>query len=274
MPYRYWVFLIGMFLFMGCGTTRVGTKDSTSTATLVDSVLRRGLDHEALFSLLDTLKPMSSLADFDLPLGQRDSVVQSASSLYARWEAAAAELNRRLSDRLFFLVPFRNADSASRSVTLYVANRWKWQACLARHSAFFHRVGIFPSMPPQQVVTITEHLPRADRWRSYGYLFGYPNHAVDFFVSAGVEQDSTKRFVKREFIQMPVHQSETGYFTYAVPVGHQRNEADRRIETQAAAVLKLYRQYRPEDAVRMKKRSTLNWLRRHQGAFTISGSKN
>jgi len=39
-----------------------------------------------------------------------------------------------------------------------------------------------------------------DRFRAYGYLFGYAEHAVDFFVKAGQEQENSPNAVSSIFL--------------------------------------------------------------------------
>ena len=98
------------------------------------------------------------------------------------------------------------------------------------------------------VLSITENGHQYDRWRSYGYLFGYPDYAVDFFVEAGKSEDSTKQFVKRDFFAIPVYARETGYFTYAIPKGHQPGESDELIRDKARHTLAKYKVQRQKFA--------------------------
>jgi hypothetical protein len=115
---------------------------------------------------------------------------------------------------------------------------------IALHQPFYGQLGINPQSHPATVLAITEYEQKYNRWRSYGYLFGYPDYAVDFFVEAGKQQDSGKEFVKRDFFQIPVFAGNSGYFTYAIPKGHQPGTIDSLIYKNAANTLINYKQIR------------------------------
>lgn len=90
-------------------------------------------------------------------------------------------------------------------------------------------------------------MPKADRWRGYGYLFGYPADAVDFFIEAGLsaEDDSEVGPGKdRRFIQIPTHAAESGRFTYAVPLDHVRSAGDEALASEANLILAAYTEHR------------------------------
>ena len=89
-----------------------------------------------------------------------------------------------------------------------------------------------------------EYEKKYERWRSYGYLFGYPSYAVDFFVAAGKSEDSTKLFVKRDFFAIPVFAGETGHFTYAIPKGYLPSSIDSSIYNKAIPTLNKYKRAR------------------------------
>jgi hypothetical protein len=48
-----------------------------------------------------------------------------------------------------------------------------------------------------------EYSQSGPRWRGYGYLFGFPLYAVDFFVNAGESEKQTGKFVERDFLSIP-----------------------------------------------------------------------
>ena len=115
---------------------------------------------------------------------------------------------------------------------------------ITTHTDFFGKWGITATANPATVLAITEYEHKYDRWRSYGYLFGYPDYAVDFFVDAGKSQDSTKEFVKRDFFAIPVYAGDKGHFTYAIPKGYQTNETDSLIYNKAFQTLLNYKKTR------------------------------
>ncbi|MAB28694.1 MAG: hypothetical protein CMJ53_05370, partial [Planctomycetaceae bacterium] len=92
-------------------------------------------------------------------------------------------------------------------------------------------------------------MPRADRWRGYGHLYGYPDEAVDFFVEAGLAADDGGEMgpgKDREFMQIPTHVAQTGRFTYAVPLDHVPTTVDRALADRAGRILAAYEERRLE----------------------------
>lgn len=216
---------------------------SVAEKALVDSVLLYAFDHEALYTLADTLKPMSSMKWYRLPLLsenrlQSDSAVQHLKSL----QQIVNTLNG--GDWQFVLNPFERPDSIYKNVELYVVRKSRMASVIKQHSVFYGTLGITPHANPATVLAVTEYESKYNRWRSYGYLFGYPEHAVDFFVAAGKQQDSTRQFVKRDFFQIPVYAGTSGYFTYAVPQGYTPAEVDYNIYRKAALTLEQYSKLR------------------------------
>ena len=144
--------------------------------------------------------------------------------------------------------------SVMRSASLVVYHRAAVRALIRRQALFFGRLGVTESTDPQSVVAAVENAPRAERWRGYGYLFGYPDEAVDFFVRAGVAGDSTKQLVPRDFRRIetmhrypvapdgpPVNPT----FVYAVPKGADETPGDRALRTAAAPRYRRYLEMRP-----------------------------
>jgi hypothetical protein len=83
-----------------------------------------------------------------------------------------------------------------------------------------------------EVVMTVEYASPAPRLRGYGYLFGYPDYAVDFFVQASETQGA---LVPRDFFSLPTVRGERR-FVYAVPKGHEPNDADRALKAAAEAI--------------------------------------
>jgi len=207
---------------------------------LADSILLYSLDHEALYTLCDTLKPMSSVKFYQLPVfsaikEQKDSAIKAISQIQS-------VVNRlSLGDYQFVLNPFARRDSIYRNMEIYVFRKSRLQSIIRRQQDFYSQFGITENTMPATVLAVTEYENKYDRWRSYGYLFGYPDYAVDFFVDAGKSQDSTKEFVKRDFFQVPVYVGTQGHFTYAVPKGYSPVAADSALLNQAVKTLEKYK---------------------------------
>lgn len=246
---RLGLFLL-LSLLLGCSSpkstiSRSYKKMSAAEKQTADSLLAYGLDHEALYTLIDTLKPVSSIKLYRLPLlSAQDDQRDSALSVLRNVQQVAAGLSR--GDFEFLVTPFARPDSIYKHIELYVVRKSRLKSMIRSHSDFYARLGITENTPPATVLAVTEYESKYDRWRSYGYLFGYPSYAVDFFVAAGKSQDSTSQFVKRDFFQVPVYAADKGYFTYAVPQGHVPGATDSLIHKQAAEVLRDYKGIRPK----------------------------
>jgi hypothetical protein len=119
-----------------------------------------------------------------------------------------------------------------------------------RQQTFFALLGVTSSTSPQEILAAVENAPRALRWRGYGYLFGYPDAAVDFFVDAGVEGDRTGALIPRDFRRIEtVHKFASGNdslstFVYAVPRGAPVSEGEQQLRDRAASVMDHYRAQR------------------------------
>lgn len=233
---------------------------NTSEKQLADSIIAYALDHEAIFTLIDTLKPMSSVQFYQVPVfstnqQQKDSAVLAISNI----QSVINQLS--VGDYQFILNPFERADSIYRNMEIYVFRKSRLQSILNSHAAFYNKWGITSTANPATVLAITEYEHKYDRWRSYGYLFGYPDHAVDFFVAAGKCQDSTKEFVNRDFFAIPVYAGEKGHFTYAVPKGYQTDTQDSTIYFKAITTLAKYKKAREINYNKRKSGSIKLWMR-------------
>jgi hypothetical protein len=216
------------------------TKVELST---IDTLLLYALDNEALYTLLDTLKPISSIKMYRLPLlssnqSQKDSAVNTLIQLQ---KIAQTLSNKQFQ---FILNPFERADSIYKNIELYVVRTKMLNNKIMDNNSFYNTIGVVANTLPQTVLAITEYEQKYTRWRSYGYLFGYPNYAVDFFVEAGKQQDSTKQFVTRDFFHIPVFSGNTGHFTYAMPKGNIPSSVDSALYYKASKTLSQYKLWR------------------------------
>ncbi len=242
---------------IGCRADHVASETASSPLTveelrLADSLLTVGLDNEALYTLLDTLKPISSVAGFYVGVTTPDSGV-SKEVRSVRLQAGDAEklgrLQRivnslRLGPVRLLLVPFRDVNDGRRYVEVYAVRDAAVRAVLRNDSAFWLQRGFTAGSDIASLITAVEFDRRYDRWRGYGYLFGYPKNAVDFFVQSGQSFDSTKVFVPRDFFQIPAYSGEQRRFVYAVPKGYVPSERDSLLRTRATETLKRYKTLR------------------------------
>jgi len=209
-----------------------------------EELLLKALDSETLYTIVGGLKPMSSgFATYHFSVANPDlREIEEARQILATW---------RCGETLFADV-HHFAKTAIDSKTklemrfaeAMVYHRWSAAAALKKHAAFFAPYGLSANAHPVEVALAVEYSAPGPRWRGYGYLFGYPDYAVDFFVRAGEEQEKTGQFVKREFYSVPTYVADQRRFVWAVPVGHQERDEDRAIKQQAEKILAAYRERR------------------------------
>lgn len=240
------------FLIISCATGKTFRTDGIPyDRSLADSILAYALDHEGIYTLLDTIKPISSVTYFSYAVA-RDSTHSAMDYNIAKDKQAldSIALYQRICNQLsnekvkLVLVPFEQTYKGKRNMEIYAVNIKKFKSKIREYATFFGQFGITPESDPAQVITIIEYEMKYDRWRGYGYLFGYPAYAVDFFVSAGLQQDSTGQFVKRDFFQIPVYAGGKGHFTYAMPKDYKPEASDSLLYNSALNVLTRYKKLR------------------------------
>jgi hypothetical protein len=220
---------------------------------LADSVLAYALDHEALYTLADTIKPISSVKFLRFAIA-KDSTMQDGDAFVTNKDSLLKiveehhKVCKALStgDFQFILIPFNYTEKAMRNMEIYVVRKSRFALLLKNYSTFFGQWGFTPATDPSVVLTTIEFETRLDRNRAYGYLFGYPAYAVDFFVeSTKIQQsDPEKKLVPRDFFPIPVYAGNKGYFTYAMPKGHQPTAVDSIILNKAMLTLTNYKTIR------------------------------
>ena len=239
------IWFVTAFVLAGCTTSpsRTTVPDpSATTTTAVDplQLVLAAADHEGLYTLAGGLKPMSSgfwRGSFDVEDPDVSEITAVRTSLgVLRNDVWHADVQ-----------VFARADEGTRSAHAYVIHRKSLSQMIERHESFWSPWGITPGTHPAEIVAIVDRMPRADRWRGYGYLFGYPDHAVDFFVEAGVAADDGRAVgpgKDREFIHIPTYATDSGRFTYAVPLDHVATMADRKLAEHADLILAAYAERR------------------------------
>lgn len=228
----------------------VETLDARTRASAEALLLATG-DGEGLYTLAGGLKPVSS--DFArVTITVTPDTDRVALDSLATLQAATQAL--RCGPITFVMLEFaetytRPDSTRYRMAAGYVVHREALARAIARHADFWRALGVTPDLAPAAVLAAVEHAPRAERWRGYGYLFGYPDEAVDFFVSAGEMQDSTGVFVRRDFRRIETFRKFGGgdgdsaplsSFVYAVPLGAPESDADRALRSSAAPLYARY----------------------------------
>lgn len=250
-----------LFLFLACGTQHHAVRVAKSTADpaiakLLDSILQQGLDNEALYTLVGPIKPMSSVVSFSYPLANTDTAAKRTADIVdpvagRPYLDSIRHIQQALNlvdipDIRLVLSPYRATYSGDRIQQVNAIRISLLDSLLKAEARFFGQFGLVPGADPAVVVNTIEYEDQYERLRGYGYLFGYPAYAVDFFVEAFHHSDTSDRHVERDFFQIPVHTRDDGHFVYAVPKGHQPTAGiDSALYHRATNVLDQYRKLRP-----------------------------
>lgn len=203
-----------------------------------EAVLLDALDREALFTLVGGVKPVSEgFVAVKWKVGAESSdEFDEARRMLKAFRCGGAVY----ADALAFRAP----PDKSRLAHAYVVNVPALRAKVREEPAFWLRLGVTPHSHPAAVMPLVEAAEPLDRFRGFGYAFGYPRHVVEFYVAAAEQEKRTGMFVKRDFVNLSTFGSEKGRFVWAVPKGHEENDADRAVRAAAGLVLGAYRQRR------------------------------
>ena len=142
---------------------------------------------------------------------------------------------------------FARAHEGERFAHAFVVHRAALARMIERFESFWGGWGITPETHPSELLAVGDRMPKADRWRGFGHLFGYPADAVDFFVAAGLAAEAGGPVgpgQDRQFVQIETFGKETGRFTYAAPKEHVPSRADEARASEAARILDAYRERR------------------------------
>lgn len=249
-------FAFVFFSFISCRTHYIpnqGRSQLSMTeeqAHLLDSILQFGLDHEALYTLIGDVKPMSSLVSFYYPIANTDSSLKTkgqvldvkAKQPYLKKIQTIQKLMAQLNfpDLDFVVLPYQSAQGEMRIVQLSVVRVSKLDSLLQKQQSFFGQFGLVPGADPVVVLSMIEGADRYERNRGYGYLFGYPDHAIDFFIDATETYDKTGDFVKRNFFNIPAYAGREGFFVYANASDYKPSIIDSTIYYKSQSILEDY----------------------------------
>ncbi|MEJ7558422.1 MAG: hypothetical protein WKF66_08960 [Pedobacter sp.] len=219
---------------------------------LADTLIKRVLDNEGLYTVISSLKPMSSASDLVLKIAQPDTAVAGVAKVtdvespdYLKLERYQKVINAlQFGDLKFIMLPFKMQSKGERILQINIYRQSLVDSLLTANAAFYGQFGYVPGASGQFVINTTEYEHKYDRFRSYGYLFGYPDHAVEFFVAASISNDKTGEFVKRDFYQIPVFSGTTGHFVYALSKGEKPTKVDELTKARAEYALLKYQNLR------------------------------
>lgn len=206
---------------------------TTARATLQDL-----LDHEGLYTLFAGLKPMSTgfwntrFAEADGEPNEVRDMKQILDKFEIQGRITAGVLT------------FHQSYDGKKYAEGYVANIPVLKRLLAQQASFFQSLGLDENSSPQTIIETVDRAEPELRFKGFGLLFGYPDHAIEFFVEAHKQQQATGKFVERDFFHVETFSKEKGAFVWAVPKGHVANEKDLEVRQHAHAILERYRSLR------------------------------
>jgi len=199
--------------------------------------LLSALDNEALYTIASDLKPMSGFIEFRVPIENLElSEIERTRRALRAWTCG----DHFYADVRHFREPHGDRLYAEGAIW----NRPALERLLADRAAFFGPFALTPSAHPLEVVLAVEYDETVARYQGYGYLYGYPDYAVEYFAGAETTRERTEERVERDFFSVPTYARPEGAYAWAVPKGHAANEADRKILEKASAVLDEYRRRR------------------------------
>lgn len=201
-----------------------------------EKLVFRALDSEALYTLAGGLKPVSN-GFWKGPLNGRPGDVVE----HERIRPLLGVL--RNEEYYADVLPFTSDFGGKRSLQAFVVHRESLAETIWTHADFFYPLGITPTSHPVQVLVTIEHLPEENLHRGYGYVFGYPDAAVDFYVHAHKHHRQTGKLLARSFRRLPTH-AVRGGFVWAVPKGAEESAVELRILRRGNQLYEEYRRLR------------------------------
>jgi hypothetical protein len=218
----------------------IGTAPLSARAAVptVDNLALAMLDSEALYTLTDGLKPVSE-GFWRTRFAEEQPTSPEVETVRARLQSLP--LGPNLEAGVFV---FARASGGKRSASAFVAHKPSLRALIERRRDVFEPLGVTPQTAPQKVMEAIDRAAQGARWRAFGLVFGYPEYAVEFFVTAGEQQLKTGKFVQRDFVNLPTFVSDRGRFVYAVPKGHVERDEDRYLKAATTQIFTRYRAWR------------------------------
>lgn len=219
---------------------------------LADTLIKKVLDNEGIYTVISGLKPMSSVTELYLEIAAEDTLLRGKAKVTDTNSKDINKLNRyqrilntlKFGDLRFMISPYRANQKKQRVMQISVHRKSLIDSLLHADQSFFGQFGLIPGTSPEILVNTIEYEDKYNRFRGYGYLFGYPEHAVTFFTDASISESKTGLFVKRDFLEIPVFSPGKGHFVYAVPKEYKGNQIDSNILKRAKYYLLQYRALR------------------------------
>lgn len=137
------------------------------------------------------------------------------------------------------LYRFKSIYDGTQQMDIYVFNIPRMAKTIIEHSSLFAAIEVSSSSSALDVVRNVNRADRATVHRCNGLLFGYPEDAVGFFVDAEKHMQATGERVERDFVSLPTFLGDH-YYSYVVPKGAGRSNADRILAARVQPVFDEY----------------------------------
>lgn len=254
-----YLFLVHIVFLTACAVVKPAkeingnyTQLSKEDKKLADTLIKKVLDNEGLYTIVGGLKPMSSVTELYLDIATADTLLRGSNYVTDTASKDLKKLKRyqhivntlQFGDLRFMISPYKVTYKTQRVMQITVHRKSLVDSLLRVNQSFFGQFGFVPGTSPEILINTTEYEHKYNRFRAYGYLFGYPEHAVTFFTDASISQSKTGTFVKRDFLEIPVFSSEKGHFVYAVPKEYKTTPLDSNIINRAKYHLVRYKEER------------------------------
>jgi hypothetical protein len=240
------IFAFSIFAFGQRSECFLFEKLSPEKRKIAEELLLKALDSEALYTIVSDLKPMSSgFTNFqtETRLPRDEKKAEERRVTLAKINDTREILRHfKCGENLFADIHhFAKSFEGKRFSDVVIFNRSNLAAMLKSKSVFFERWAITENSHPLQVLYAVDYDETGARFGGYGYLFGYPDYAIRFFVQAADEEDFSGKFVERDFFSNPTFSSPKNGFVYAVPKGQTETEADKVLKAKATKVFDEYK---------------------------------
>jgi hypothetical protein len=209
-----------------------------------EELFLKAMDSEALYTVVGGVKPMSSgFVSFRLPSSSLDAEKIDRARRHLALFRCGEELFATV-HHFVRLYPDKDSQTMERYFEGVVFHRGGLRRAIRDRKAYFYPEGLTENSNPMEVLMTIDFIEGPARLRGLGYLFGYPNHAVDFFAAAAKEQALTGKFVERTFLSSPTFARNERGVVYAVPQGHVERDEDRDFREKLAKILQDYKRRR------------------------------
>lgn len=269
------IYLVLLFAFLFNFTPRMEAHEnlfshiSEKNMDEANLLLSEMLDGVGLFTILGDFKPMSSIKlkslSYLYQLPQNATDAEERRRLIIKKVEELSPLLREMSGGpLYFSfapiipnIPVPNANyKAMIMPELLIFRKDITKKTILRYDSFFQSIGINSSK--DFIADLEVFLFKKDaanennRTRAFGYLFGYPDYAIDFYINASNKKTVNKQKPiittsknDRNFVRIPVYGKGNNY-SYAIPKNNKPKSEDVEIMNRANSTLEKYKQRKEE----------------------------